>query len=120
MIKCIALLKRKPDLTREQFIEYYEKNHAPLILSLLPDIIEYRRNFFQEEGAFTAANGTASDVDVVTEICLKDKEAHQRFLARSAEPDVAARIAADEENFLDRGATRMFVVDVHASKVEPA
>ena len=36
MIKAIALLARRTDLTRAEFVEYYENNHSKLIRSLLP------------------------------------------------------------------------------------
>lgn len=109
-VKVIALLRRKPGLSREAFIAYYETRHAPLIRSLLPDIADYRRNYVDGAGAFTSPVA-AIDFDSVTEIRFADRAAYDRFLARAAEPAVAAAIAADEENVFDRAATRMFVVD---------
>ena len=47
--KSIALLKCKPELTREDFIAYYENNHVPLIRRLLPGICGYRRNFISPD-----------------------------------------------------------------------
>ena len=60
MIKTIAFLKRKAELSREAFIRYYETRHAPLILSIAPQICDYRRNFLIEEGAIVAPGITAS------------------------------------------------------------
>lgn len=117
MFKVIALLRRKAGISREAFIDYYESRHAPLILSLLPQIREYRRNYFDLTGAIFGPGVQAPDFDVVTELWMEDRAAYDAFMARSAEPDVAARIAADEENFLDRSATRFIVVDEHSSVI---
>lgn len=117
MIKCIALLKKRADISREEFIDYYENKHAPLVLSLLPGIVEYRRSFVQADGAFAAADGSPIDFDVVTEIWLPDREAHQRFLARAAEPEIARQLAEDESKMCDGAATRMVVADEHASPI---
>ncbi len=113
--KSIALLERKPELSREDFIAYYENNHVPLIRRLLPGICGYRRNFIEPEGAFVSAGAAARDFDVITEIWFSDREAYEAAMARHAQPEVAAAIAADEENFLDRSKTRMFVVDERIS-----
>lgn len=115
MIKCIAMLKRRSDLTRDEFITYYETRHAPLILSLLPGIVDYRRNFVQADGAFPAEDGSPIDFDVVTEIWLENTEAHQRFIARATDPEIARVIAEDEAQMCDRAATRMVVVEERAS-----
>ena len=115
MIKCIALLRKRADISREEFIAYYETTHAPLVLSLLPGIVEYRRSFVQPGGAFPAADGSPIDFDVVTEIWLPDAEAHRRFLARAAEPEIARRLAEDEATMCDGAATRMVVVEEHTS-----
>ncbi|MDD3799892.1 MAG: EthD domain-containing protein [Novosphingobium sp.] len=117
MIKCVALLRKHPHVSREEFIEYYETKHAPLVLSLLPGIVEYRRSFVQRDGAFPAQDGSPIDFDVVTEIWLPDREAHQRFLARAAEPEIAQRLAEDEAVMCDGTATRMVIVDEHASPI---
>lgn len=110
MIKVVALLRRKPDLTREAFITYYETRHAPLIRSLLPGIADYRRNYVSREGAFESAVA-AIDFDSVTEMRFATRADYDAFLAHAAEPAVAQAIADDEENVFDRAATRMFVVD---------
>ncbi|ANI79788.1 MULTISPECIES: nuclear transport factor 2 family protein [Sphingobium] len=111
MFKCVALLKRRRDLSREAFIDYYETQHAPLIRRLLPGIIDYRRNYVDLEGAFIFPGASPIDFDVITEIWLADKPAYDRFTAVAAQDEIALQIAQDEENFLDRAATRMMVVE---------
>lgn len=120
MFKCMALLKRKPDISREAFIEYYETRHAPLIRHLLPGIVDYRRNYVEMEGAFVFPGAAPIDFDVITEIWLADKAAYDRFTAAAAETEIARKIAEDEENFLDRPATRMLVVEERGASPAPA
>lgn len=120
MFKCIALLKRRPDLSREDFIAYYETHHAPLIRRLLPDIVDYRRNYVQLEGAFLFPGAAPIDFDVITEIWLADRAAYDRFITAAVQEDIANQIAQDEENFLDRTATRMLVVDEKGAGMPPA
>jgi hypothetical protein len=45
MVKGIAMLKRKPGLTQEEFIKHYEEVHVPLVLKHLPSIKRYVRNY---------------------------------------------------------------------------
>lgn len=109
MLKCIALLRKRPDLTRDEFIDYYENNHAPLMSGLFPDFLDYRRNYVDAAGAFSFA--APLDFDVVTELRFEDRAAYDRFVAKATDPDIARQIAEDEENVFDRGYTRMFVVE---------
>ena len=113
--KVIALLAKKADLTRDEFIAYYENHHAPLILSITPEIRAYRRNFADFSEAFAFPDAAPFDFDCVTEIEYADRAAYEAGLARQTE--AMDRIAADEENFLDRGKTRMFIVDSRASEI---
>lgn len=115
MFKVIALLAKRPDLSREDFIAYYETTHAPLILSITPEIRAYRRNFADFTEAFAFEDAAPFDFDCVTEIEYDDRAAYEAAL----EKQTAAmdRIAADEANFLDRGRTRMFIVDTRESAI---
>jgi hypothetical protein len=114
--KSIAPLRCRPDLTRAAFIDYYEQHHAPLILSLRR-IVDYRRNFALFDAAFVSEGAAPFDFDVVTELWFADRAAYDRAMAVATQPDVAASIAADEENFLDRPGTRMFVVEERRSRL---
>ena len=113
MLKLIALISAKPDMSREDFIEYYETNHAPLVKRLLPMIHDYRRNFLDN-------NLVPRDVehpgwDVLTELWFEDRIALHAFWARIQEPDVIAQIRADEANFLLSDRTRMLGVEEHVT-----
>ena len=115
MIKSIALLKKKAGLSREEFIDYYENRHSVLILSLLPGIAKYQRNFVDLDGAFLFPDAAPIDFDSVTEMEFADRAAYDAFVAEATKPETARIIAEDEENVFDRGATRMFLVDVGES-----
>ena len=45
MLKIMAFLNKRQDLETRAFIEHYEKNHVPLVCSLAPPPIVYRRNY---------------------------------------------------------------------------
>ncbi len=116
-LKVIAMLRKRADISREAFIRYYNENHAPLILSLMPGIVEYRRNFTVFDGAYVNAGAAPFDFDVLTEIRFRDRAAYDAAMVVAADPAVAQRIADDEENFLDRAGTRMFVVEETSSRI---
>ena len=109
-VKVIAMLKRKSGLTDDEFVAYYETRHAPLILSIAPQIRDYRRNYLRQEGAILADGATQPDFDVVTELWFDDKSAFDAAMAAFTAPANAARIARDEENVFDRSRTMFFVV----------
>lgn len=111
MFKVISLLAKRPNMTKDAFVAYYEAHHAPLIRKLFPWIQDYRRNFIDLTGCIFGANATPLDFDVVTEIWFADRAGYARMLAEHAKPGVGDAIAADERNFLDSSRTRFFIVD---------
>lgn len=113
--KTIAFLRAKPGLSRAEFIAYYETHHAPLVLALMPGIVGYRRNYVQAEGAFAFPETPPFDYDSVTEIWFADRATYDAAIAEISQPEIAARLAADEDNFIDRAKTRMFVVEERTS-----
>jgi uncharacterized protein (TIGR02118 family) len=121
VIKFVALLKKKADMSREAFIDYYESNHVPLIKECIPSIAHYRRSYVLAEHMFVA--GHNADVapppptfDVVTELWFESMEKYQEMYTATADPAVGGRIMRDEENFLDRSWMQMFLVDERISE----
>lgn len=113
--KAIALLRRRADMSAAAFVEYYETKHAPLIMSLLPGIVDYRRNYADFGGAFAMEGASPFDFDVVTEIWFATRAAYDAAMVVAGHAEIWERIALDEANFLDRSGTRMFLVEEHAS-----
>jgi len=108
-VKVIAMLARKPGLSETEFVRYYEECHAPLILSIAPQIRDYRRNYLQREGAILASRARMPEFDVITELRFDDQAAFDEAMLAFTDPVNAARIARDEENVFDRSKTMFFV-----------
>ena len=108
-VKVIAMLTRKPGLGEPEFVRYYEEHHAPLILSIAPQIRDYRRNYLHRDGAILADDARPPEFDVVTELWFDDEAGFAAAMAAFTDPVNAARIARDEENVFDRSKTMFFV-----------
>jgi len=107
-VKLMAFLKASPHLSREEFVAYYEGRHVPLIREIMPGIVDYRRSYLpQAVGGF----------DVVTELWFNDRDSFDRAMALAMSSSGAARIARDEENFLDRSATVITLPDERGGPV---
>jgi hypothetical protein len=109
--KVMALLGKKPGLSKAEFIDHYENRHVPLIKSMFDGIVEYRRSYVDLTGAILSDGVAPPDFDVVTELWFKDRAGYEAMLAGPGNPEVAKHVADDEEHFLDRSKTRFFVVD---------
>jgi hypothetical protein len=119
MVKAIVFLKKKDGISREEFIDYYENHHRHLVRRLLTPIGEYRRTYPVYDELHGADGETPTDdhpgFDVITEIWFESEAAWDEFLEIISRPEVAAEIAEDELNFLDRSANRLLRVDEYIS-----
>ena len=110
MLKVFGFLSKREDLETQAFIDYYENNHVPLVLSLAATPTVYKRNYLVRDDEFNReADGI--DFDVVTELVFADREG---FVAWIEKLSVAA-IGTDEERFLDRSRTRAYVIEEHVT-----
>ena len=110
MYKVIVLIKRRPGLSMEEFIDYYETKHAPLGASKVPNLKRYVRHFVRPYGNDTYAAGGESPCDVLTELWFDDEADFLQGMAYLADPDTAAIIQADEEKLFDRNSIRFMVM----------
>lgn len=128
MLKAIVFLKRRPDLSRQEFIDHYENVHQKLIRSLLHTIVDYRRNYpvvghrlnfggqFDDPNLFSGGQREQDlDFDVITEITFKDESGLEHLIEQLRGTEAGSQIAADEENFMDRTGNRLIVVDEYRS-----
>lgn len=114
MIKMVTLIPRKPGMSRQEFIDYYENHHVPLALSLFPQIRKCVRNYPCSDN-FHYVGSTASPVvpfDAVTEHCFADQASYDEMMAQFAsDPEKFRQISEDEDKFCDKEHMIMFMVD---------
>lgn len=111
MFRVLGFLSMKDGMKMQEFIDYYEYRHVPLICSLAPTPIVYKRRYVRQ-GEKLAGEGGAVDFDVITELAFTDREAFQAWMAQLL---VSGKVAADEAKFLDRAKTRACVVEEHVT-----
>jgi uncharacterized protein (TIGR02118 family) len=98
MVKAIALLKRKPGLSLEQFRKHYEEVHAPLAKRLFPFMKKYVRKYVTA-APFSPA-GTEPKFDCITEEWFDDMEAFQKMMGIYAS-ETGRPIREDEKELFD-------------------
>ena len=98
MIKFTILLRKRPELTREEFVEYHKNNHAPLFKSL-PEVQQYVRKYVQCHTQSVDLPGMPPpDYDGITELWFDDTEAIAKLFTAPAYMEI---IRPDEEKFID-------------------
>ena len=123
MIKLIAFLSRLPHVSHAEFRDYYEAHHAPLVLSLMPSICGYERNY-PDLGKVRPPEGkTLADMidwDAMTVIRFNDREGLNAYKAVMRDEAAMAIIRADEAKFLDGAKSRLFMVDELNTRIDAA
>jgi hypothetical protein len=105
----LSYLVKREGMSADEFVDYYENHHVPLILSLAPPPAVYKRHYLQRGDAFNLGEATI-DFDVVTEQQFEDRTAFQSWIEAVTSGDNGDRVAADEARFLERSQTRASVV----------
>ena len=116
MPKLIALISKKSSISEEDFKNYYENNHAPLIEGLFPTLDGYTRTYLFESNLLSdtlplESDGAQSQFNVITELIFKNEEDLNQFFERGTHQDVVEAIRTDEANFLDGEKTIMYRVE---------
>lgn len=104
MIKVLALIRRKPDMSRDDFLRYWEQRHAPLILAL-PGVRRYRQNHAIEHRKDWPYDGAA-------ELWFDSVGA----VARAFEGQAADAMRVDEEKFVEE--IKWLLVSEHEIELE--
>jgi len=110
-VTVVTLLKRKPGMSREAFIEYYESRHAVLATKVVPGLVDYRRMYIDPDHMAFGMPSASSGYDVITVLVFADAAAYQNAFHALSDPEIAQQIAEDEEHLFDRSCIRAWVVD---------
>jgi len=90
VVKLIALLKRKPDVSRQEFARRWLEDHTR-ISSRLPGLLEYRINIATER----QEGGGEPEYDGTAEMWWPDVDAMEQAFAS----EIGARAGADADEF---------------------
>lgn len=121
MFKWICLIKKKRGVSRQEFMDYYENNHVPLVRRMFPEefshVRVYRRNYIVFDDPVVKLDAyegleSATGFDVVTE-CITDtrEQAYALLQAAFKNPENAKLVMEDEDKFIERGSALMYVVE---------
>lgn len=118
MIKLVFALRRKPELSREQFQAYWRETHAPLVAERA-EVLKIRRyvqvhtsDLGGLHGAFQKRNGGSPEpYDGVAELWFDSLDAlgGDDPAVRQAQ----AELLADEANFIDLPNSPMWMSEEH-------
>jgi hypothetical protein len=110
MLKVLAFLSKREDISTDAFIDHYENSHVPLVLSLTSTPTVYKRNYILRGDEFNREAETI-DFDVITELVFPNRAGFLAWIRDLSDE----RVAADEERFLDRSLTRAYVIEEHVT-----
>lgn len=113
MFKAFCMIKRKPGTTLEEMIDYYESNHVPLALKVVPGYRKYSRNYLRMWKLDGYAVDDEPPFDVVTEVWFEDRAAFDLAMQHLTAPENAKLIVADEEKVFDRSSITFMEIENH-------
>ncbi|KIM35575.1 hypothetical protein M413DRAFT_32431 [Hebeloma cylindrosporum] len=110
-IRVTCLIKRRPDLTHEQFSEHWGKKHAEIFTSLKAvktNIVRYNQfHVLEPQSKASAAAGLPiADFDGAAEFWV---ESLQDLFALFGDEEYLKKAVPDEANFLDRSSVQILV-----------
>ena len=105
MFKQVCLLTRRPGMSMEEFKDYYENSHAPLLATMMPQARRYVRRFVQPEGNPLAGStppvpfdclmelwwDSREEFEAVKEMAAKARDENEKLAARLAELEALVR-----------------------------
>lgn len=115
MFKAVCLIRRKPGLSREAFIDRYENGHAVLCARLIPGMINYVRRYVVPGETFLYPGAPDLDFDVVTELWYDSREAYEASMRSLEDPAAAQALVEDERALFDLSSIRRFIVEERSS-----
>jgi len=102
MVVLLALLPRKPGMSKEDFHRHWRERHGPLVVETLGKyLVSYEQYHRLPEGM-----GSGDEWDGVA---IQRYESQDAFTAFLNDPAYAEKIMPDEQEFMDHGKVVWFI-----------
>lgn len=115
MIKLVMCLHRRSDLTREQFLDYWQNKHAPFFMKNAATMRAGR--YVQSQTLDSALNegfresrGMQPEFDGIAEVWFESEADLMEAMGTTEAQELGAALFADESNFIDHSRSSAFLV----------
>lgn len=116
MIKLMMCLKRNPKLSREEFQDYWQHNHAPLFMK---NAHVMRTKKYVQSHTITsplndgmkASRGMMDEYDGVAEVWFESEADLMEAMGTTEMAALGPILAEDEQKFIDHAASCAFIVN---------
>ena len=116
MIKFIMCLTRHPDMTREEFKDYWMNKHGPFFMENAGTM--RAKKYLQSHTLDTALNeglrssrGMQPEYDGVAEVWFESEEELVQAMSSPEGQKLSAALLEDEGNFIDHSKSSAFIVE---------
>ncbi len=118
MIKLVMCLHRHPEMSREQFQDYWLNNHGPFFMKKAGDMRAKR--YVQSHTLDTPLNegmrssrGMLPEYDGVAEVWFESEEELMEAMNSPEGQKLGVALLEDEGNFIDHSKSSAFIVKEH-------
>jgi uncharacterized protein (TIGR02118 family) len=106
MLKLVFCLRRRPELSREEFQRYWRETHGPLVRRHAAALgieryVQVHAGHDDLGAALRASRGAPEAYDGVAELWWRDRAAFEAALAKPEAQRAGAELLADEKRFID-------------------
>ena len=116
MIKLAFCLRRRPELSREEFQRYWLENHAPLVRKhaqalRIARYVQLHTGYDEINQALRASRSAPEPYDGVAELWWASREDMEAALATPEGQEAGRALLEDERHFIDLANSPLFVGD---------
>ena len=118
MIKFVMCITRHPDMTREDFKDYWMNKHGPFFMENAGAM--RAKKYLQSHTIDTPLNeglrisrGMQSEYDGVAEVWFESEEDMMEAMSSPEAQKLSAALQEDEGNFIDHARSSAFIVKEH-------
>ena len=118
MIKLVFCLRRRPELTRDEFQRYWREQHAPLVRERAKAIgalryVQVHTAHDDLNAALRGGRGGPEAFDGVAELWFENRAALEAAFGTEPARRAGAELLADERQFIDLSHSPIWLAEEH-------